>query len=161
MKSICKLPLLIFLLSHVATGDETPANLGALMANPPSISDHHTLTHKFEDSSVILESKDFIALITLTKTANSDKVQYRFRTYSKTFKMEVSGDGELCERYYKVIDLNSEKHESSLIDRGSKLIIDAGCFKATWSAGGYIYLNKGISAIVGEEAAYQKKIKEG
>jgi len=89
MKSICKLPLLIFLLSHAATADETPSNWGALMANPPSISDQHTLTHKFEDPSVILEGKDFIALITLTKTGNGDKVKYRFRTYSKTFKVEV------------------------------------------------------------------------
>jgi hypothetical protein len=113
MKIISKLPLFFFLLSHLATGAETPANWGALMANPPSISDHQALTrriHKFDDPSVILEGKDFIALITLTKNINDDKVQYHFRAYSKTFKVEISGEGELYERYYKVTDLNSEKH---------------------------------------------------
>ena len=49
--------------------------------------------------------------------------------------------------------------EVSVIDRGSKLIIDAGFFKANWSAGGYIYLDKGISAKAGEEAAYLLRIQ--
>ena len=70
----------------------------------------------------------------------------------------MSGDGELYERYYKVRDLNSITSEVSVIDRGSKLIIDAGFFKANWSAGGYIYLDKGIAASVGDEAAYRLKI---
>ena len=127
------------------------------MANPPSISDpDHTLAHKFEDPSVILEGKDFIALITLIKTGEEDKMKYRFRTYSKTFKVEVSGDGELYERYYKVKDPNSMT--TDIIDRGSQLIIDAGFFKAQWSAGGYIYLDKGISAKAGDEDGYLLKL---
>jgi hypothetical protein len=138
---------------------EVPRDSETLMESPPSISENHTKTHKFEKPTVILESEDFVAMITLSEKVD-DKVRYRFKAYSKIHKLEVSGGGELFERYYSVSAPNSEEEQnkSRVFDKGSKLIIDAGIFKVTWSAGSYIYLQNGVSAEVGDEIDYRIRI---
>lgn len=144
---------------HLTSALELPLGLEARIENPPSISENYSLSHKFEKPSVILEGKDFIAWITL-KDGDDGKSHYSFRAYSKVHKLEVSGKGELYERYYRVTDPNTGKNESRVIDKGSKLIIDAGLFRVRWSAGSYIYLQDGISVEVGDEVDYRLKIKE-
>jgi len=158
-----KLAILTIILTsfscQLASAIDIPHGFEALIENPPSISANHTKSHKFEKPSVILQSKDFIALITISEE-KMGKAKYQFRTYSKIHKLEVSGEGELYENYYSISDPNSEKNERRVIDKGSKLVIDAGIFKVEWSAGSYIYFGEGVTAEVGDEVDFRIKIKE-
>ena len=140
---------------------EVPKGMLALIANPPSISKDrlNERSFTFKNKSAIVEGEDFIAYLELASEADVSASTYRFRSYSKQFKLEISGEGRVFERYYRIKDPSGKASASRTIDRGSKLVIDAGLFKVRWSSGNHIYIGKGFTAKPGSEEDYLAKIK--
>ena len=138
---------------------EKPDGFYSRLKKPPSISVERKTNHHCKNGSTIIESKEFVALLTFGDKDASGRVAYKFRAYSKQDKLEVSGDGAVFERYYRVSDPHSFSDDSSVVDRGSQLTIDAGIFTVEWSLGNYIYLQDGISAVEGSERDYESKIR--
>jgi hypothetical protein len=138
---------------------EIPAELRAIIQNPPTVSPVEGGTHFPKEGGLLIESTDFISFIRIIKKEGTDDRDYEFRTYSKKFKMEITGKGSVFERYYRVSDPNSEKREKTVIDKESKLFIDAGLFKAEWSLGDYLYCPKSMATHEATESDYESRIK--
>lgn len=155
MKTLFALILSFALIAQVGaqSGVKVPPELLEIIADPPTISEAPNPMKRAsfnvpKDSGAILQGDDFISFVSLQDQQGTDSVKYTFRTYSKQFNLEISGDGELYEHYYKISDPHSSSCDSRVIDRGSKLTIDAGLFKAQWSSQRYIYYDPDRFSIV-------------
>ncbi len=147
----------------MATGGENkkvPEEFLKLTKNPPSISKKPKTTFTFNESSAIIEGNGFFSFLTLEETKDG-RVKYRFRTFSKTHGLEITGKGVVFEKYYRITDPKTGATVPALVDKGSKLKIDAGLFTLQWSLGNHIYLDKGITAAAATEAEYDERIRGG
>jgi hypothetical protein len=93
------------------------------------------------------------------KNDGTNDRKYTFKKYSKKFKVEITGEGSVFERYYSVSDPKSEKRESTVMDKGSELFIDAGLFRAEWSLGDYLYCPDSMVVNEASQVDYESKIK--
>jgi hypothetical protein len=159
MKTTAIFTAVFALMTLAAFGVEVSQALRERIENPPSISTNYTHSYTFKTPSALIEGKDFVAFLALTKQADSDKVTYRFRSYSKRHKLEVTGQGEVFERYYRIADPSAKQHDDEVFDRGSQLLIDAGLFKIEWSSGNHIYYQDGFTVVEAKESEYEAKIK--
>ena len=146
-------------------GVKVPPELLEIIADPPTISQTPNPMKRGsfnvpKDSGAIIQGEDFIAFVTLQDHQGDNSAKYTFRTFSKEFKLEISGEGELYEYYYRISDPHSSSCDSRVIDRGSKLTIDAGLFKAEWSSQRYIYYDPDRFSIVAATLdEYRNQIK--
>jgi hypothetical protein len=153
--------ILLCLLGLPAFSAMLPQSLVDTIQTPPNISEGASGGFPVpQGSGVILRGKEFISYLFLESGPSSESAKYTFRTFSTVHKLEIQGRGEVFERYYRVSDPAEPNSNTTVIDRGSILDIDAGIFKITWSAGPYIYLGKGkVKAEAGSEERYLEIIK--
>jgi hypothetical protein len=149
---------LLFALSGSLSA-EIPAELTSIIKNPPTVSRSKHGAHFPEKGGLLIESPDLISFIQIIKKDGTDDRKYTFRTYSKKFKVEITGEGSVFERYYRVSDPNSEKRESTVVDKGSEPFIDAGLFRAEWSLGDYLYCPDSMVVNEASQLDYDSKIK--
>jgi hypothetical protein len=119
---------------------EPPTEIMNIVKNPPTLKHGLRGVHFPEKNGLLIQSPEFISHITIIKQESVAERRYTFRTYSNKFRKEIVGEGRVFEHYYRISDPHSNKDSTTVIDKDSILLIDAGLFKAEWSLGDYIYL---------------------
>lgn len=151
---------LISILFVSAAYAEYPEELIRTIEFPPPISANQPKGYPIQQGKGgLLENKDFICYLELSGDVSSTESTYRFRTFSKKHKLEVSGTGKVHEHYYSLKDPN-QKSTSRVIDKGSNLIIDAGLFTIGWSAGRWLYADAdALTVTEATEKDYEARVK--
>ena len=92
----------------------------------------------------------------------SKKATYSFRTYSRIHKVEISGKGSVNENYYVIEFMPPDgKKEQLMIDKGSVKHVDAGLFKAEWSAPNSLHFNEKEAKIKTAGIKEYEKLRDG
>lgn len=172
LKIICK-NLLLFVLGLQCCGSvEVPDAFRELIDKPSDLSEgspEEIRSIKVEDEGVILETKEFICHIQITRGASKldddgsvyDSISvYNYRCYSKNFNLVVSGRGRVFEKNLEISEPIRRPKDKELVDTGSNLIINCGVFLLRWSAGDHIYFGAGTEALLGSADDYWKMIEK-
>lgn len=97
-----------------------------------------------ENQGALIETSGLLCLVEL-HDAKPNRRTYTFRCLHKDSGIEITGDGEVFERYYR---LKRPDHKGSrVVDRGSSLTIDAGFLRMRWSLGRWIYYDQSIASV--------------
>ena len=165
MKIVYTILLLLSTLDLIKAMD-VPAGLTTLIEHPLNISETSDPSRRGAFSvpadGAIIIADGIISYLSIRSINHQEKkFEYSFRTFSTVFKMEITGNGQLFENYYKITSPGSNSRDARVIDRGSKLMIDAGIYKAEWSADRYIYFDPDQYEVsTGSEADYEHMISE-
>jgi hypothetical protein len=143
-----------------------PANFIEALKSPPIIAKIDQINVKAikldPKSTVIITGSDFISFLLIDGRPDEKVTTYHFWSYSKKFKLEVTGDGELYENYWRISNPNDTSGNRSeiSIDKGSKKMINAGLFQMEWSKGDYIYVVDGYTVENGGLKDYKAAIEK-
>lgn len=138
--------------------------LQSIIKNPPSVSEGPNKSFKIpEKGGVLIDAQEFISYIEVLARDGDYGQKYKFRTYSKIFKLEVSGEGRVFWRYYEIADPTQKGQKTiTTLDMGSNLYIEAGLFKIEWSLGSYLYYEPSrVTITEGGRVDYALKIQNG
>jgi len=111
-----------------------------------------------DGQAAIIESEELVCLLEL-REAGSNGRTYTFRTFHKPSGYEITGEGEVFERYYRILR-PGQSQSTRVVDRGSVLFVDAGFLKIRWSLGRWLYYDpKLVSVSSGSKAEYEAKVE--
>jgi hypothetical protein len=108
--------------------------------------------------AAIIENDELVCLLELHDSGPNRRT-YTFRTFHKPSGYEITGEGEVFERYYHILR-PGQNQSTRVVDRGSVLFVDAGFLKIRWSLGRWLYYDpKLVSVSAGTKTEYEAKVE--
>ena len=134
---------LVLLLASSATAQSGPKfakEYEALIERAVSVSPSGTGGAQIQITAgraALIETRELICRLLIHDTDVPSRKRYEFRTFHKPTGFEVSGTGEVFEKYWSIAKPNEgppNREDALVIDKGSVTVVDAGFLKIVWSA---------------------------